>query len=294
MGQYFKFNTPPYKPLISSFFPVTGSKGTLVAISGSGFTIVNSVKFGDTPADSFSVVNDNLINAIIGDGSSGKVAVKDFFNSSEITGFTYFQAPTSPPPIIGSISPMEGPVGTVVTITGNFFGTDPANNVISFGAVNAMVISATSTQLTCKVPAGASMEPVIVFNKSTSLLGRSRKPYTVTFTDSGTFTNRTFELATTIDYGLYIQPTKYPLYSIGKDIDGDGKPDLITAVKRYPDSIAVYRNTTIPKFRSLPDVSKIYLEKRITLNKAIIYCQFEAVLLKFSYSFPYPSIVFEE
>ena len=49
-----------------------------------------------------------------------------------------------------------------------------------------------------------------------------------------------------------------------------------------------------PKFRSLPDVSKIYLEKRITLNKAIIYCQFEAVLLKFSYSFPYPSIVFEE
>jgi hypothetical protein len=268
--QYQDFSLPLYRPLISSFDPATGSNGTLVTILGSGFTLVNNVKIGGVNAASFTVINDNVISAIVAGGASGIITAADKYSSDTKEGFTFYAESNNAAPIVNAVTPAAAPAGTTVTITGKNFNASASGNIISFGAVNTEVISASATQLTCKVPPGASMEPVAVFNKSTGLSGRSRKPYTVTFADSGAFNNNTFELATTIDYGLYIQPTKYPAYSIGKDIDGDGKPDLVTAVKRYPDSIAVYKNTTSGKFISFdrihntgiisPGVTKFRLE----------------------------------
>ena len=56
------------------------------------------------------------------------------------------------------------------------------------------------------------------------------------FADSGSFTINSFGLAAQVDNGYF---------SAAKDIDGDGKPDLVSAIyAQGTDSIAVFKNTT--------------------------------------------------
>src|SRR5689334_13796280 len=55
----------------------------------------------------------------------------------------YGQAPT-----IAAFAPASGPIGTTVTITGTNFNTTTANNIVFFGATQAIVTAATNTQLT--------------------------------------------------------------------------------------------------------------------------------------------------
>jgi hypothetical protein len=45
-------------------------------------------------------------------------------------------------PTITSFSPTSGSIGTTVTITGTNFNTTPNNNVVHFGATQAIVNSA--------------------------------------------------------------------------------------------------------------------------------------------------------
>ncbi len=56
---------PPCVPsaTISSFLPATGPAGTLVTITGTGFTGATAVKFGNTNATTFTVVNSTTIIA---------------------------------------------------------------------------------------------------------------------------------------------------------------------------------------------------------------------------------------
>ena len=48
---------------IAGFTPGTGPTGTIVTITGSGFTGVTGVKFGSLNATTFTIVNDNTITA---------------------------------------------------------------------------------------------------------------------------------------------------------------------------------------------------------------------------------------
>ena len=56
---------------------------------------------------------------------------------------------------MGSVSPMAGPPGTVVTINGSGFSTRLGDNQVFFSAIPADVIAATATQLQVGVPANA-------------------------------------------------------------------------------------------------------------------------------------------
>lgn len=69
-----------------------------------------------------------------------------------------------PEPVLSvtSIAPVSAPVGTKVTIVGTKFDVTPANNVVKFGTVQAVVESATATQLVVVVPVGASNGTVSV------------------------------------------------------------------------------------------------------------------------------------
>lgn len=259
LTKYQFFSLPPYAPSITSFTPATGSNGTLVTIYGSGFTQVNSVKFGSVKADSFIVVNDNIIRAIVAGGATGSITVADKYSGSAMPGFTYYAVSNAAAPVVSAFNPVAGPVGTTVTISGSNFNATPANNLVSFGAVNARVISSSANQIICQVPPGSSMEPVTVYNASTTLSGRSRKPFNVTFADSGLFTINSFDVSTQIDYNKNIYPFKTPFYSIGKDIDGDGKPDLVTYIDQNTDAITVYRNTTVSKFISFDKANAVSL-----------------------------------
>ena len=57
-------------------------------------------------------------------------------------------------PIISSFSPVSGSEGTSITISGSNFGSTINSNTITIGGANAVMVSATSTQLVFNIPAG--------------------------------------------------------------------------------------------------------------------------------------------
>jgi gliding motility-associated-like protein len=82
------------------------------------------------------------------------------------------------PPVITSFTPTSGPVGTTVTITGTNFSPTPANNIVKFGTLQAVVTASTSTQLTVILPAGTTNNPISV--TVNGLTGSSATPFVVT------------------------------------------------------------------------------------------------------------------
>lgn len=103
-------------PVISSFSPASAISGTTVVIRGSGFTNATSVAFGGTSANSYQVINDTTIHAIVGQGSSGAVSVTTIGGVGSRGGFTFSTAP-----VIRSVSPRSAYYGETVTIIGNNF-----------------------------------------------------------------------------------------------------------------------------------------------------------------------------
>ena len=76
-------------PAINSFFPINAAIGDTVSISGVNFTGASSVSFGGTDAASFTVVADTLIQAIVGNGSTGVVSVTTPNGVVTANGFVY-------------------------------------------------------------------------------------------------------------------------------------------------------------------------------------------------------------
>jgi hypothetical protein len=135
---------------------------------------------------------------------------------------------------ISSFTPASGPIGSTVTITGTNFNS---SDIVYFGAVKALVTAASSTSLTVTVPAGASYQPITV--TAQGLTAYSSKPFLVTFsggTGPGVFPANSFSGIT------YLANNNGPGPTVAADIDGDGKPDLITA-NSGKKGISVYRNT---------------------------------------------------
>ncbi|MFT4016227.1 MAG: FG-GAP-like repeat-containing protein [Agriterribacter sp.] len=231
----------PGAPSITSYSPVAGSTGTSVRIYGNNFLDVVSVSFGNTPAASFTILSPTEIAAVVGEGGSGDIVVKNLYYPASISGFTYTKE-LNTAPLIYSVSPASGPVGTAVNITGSNFNSNPAKNIIYFGAVKAKVITASSTQVTCIVPTGASFEPITLLNTDTYLSGSSLRPFNVTFTDGGNFTLNSFKIQESFN------PQATYFYSLkSSDIDGDGKPDIVSVQDDIGlSSIAVYRNISTP------------------------------------------------
>lgn len=247
--------TVPGAPSITSFSPSAGTSGTLVTIYGNDFSDVVSVSFGNVPATSFTIISPTEIHAVIGKGSSGNIVVKNGYYAASISGFTYTNADVNNAPLIYSVTPASGPIGTTVVIAGTNFSSDAARNVIYFGAVKAKVVVASSSQATCIVPAGASFEPITLLNTETSLSGSSQHPFNVTFQGGGNFTLSSFKLVESFN------PQASVFGSLkSADIDGDGKPDIVSQQRNAGvNTIEVYRNISTPNNFSFED-------KKIAIN----------------------------
>jgi hypothetical protein len=145
-----------------------------VTITGSGFTGVTSVLFGNTPAHIISK-NDKQITVTSPSGT-GMVEAQvitpsgssDDYELDDYDDFTYStQAPTPPPtptpsptptpgPVVTGISPTSGPEsgGANVIITGSGF-TGATGVSVSFGGTAASHFNVDSdTQITATSPAG--------------------------------------------------------------------------------------------------------------------------------------------
>lgn len=140
-------------------------------------------------------------------------------------------------PSISSVSPLSGPVGTTVTITGNNFNATPSANIVRFGSVNAPVVTAGATSLTVTVPNGTGYAPITV--TTGGLTAYYYTPFSTTFLDPGQFTPTSFAAAANIttDYG--------PQGIAVMDFDGDGNSDV--AVAGYgANTVSIFRNASTP------------------------------------------------
>jgi len=81
-------------------------------------------------------------------------------------------------PVISSIVPMQDTVGAQIVINGSGFSTMASANTVTFGTVQATVISASENKLVVVVPAGASNAPISVSVNGTT--GTSVNSFTVT------------------------------------------------------------------------------------------------------------------
>jgi gliding motility-associated-like protein len=132
----------------------------------------------------------------------------------------YENANVSAPVIsVNTVSPLAANVGSTVTITGSNFSSVPAGNDVSFGAVKATVLTATPTELTVSVPAGATYAPVSV--RVGELTSRYHLPFMPTFSTGVSFDNTHF--APPVQFTL--AGANYDI-EVG-DLDLDGKPDVI-------------------------------------------------------------------
>ncbi|HTR28750.1 MAG TPA: FG-GAP-like repeat-containing protein [Puia sp.] len=232
-------------PTITNFTPTGGGAGTPVTITGSYFTGVTGVSLGGVPATSFTVNSSNSITAIVGEGAIGYLAV----TSPGGTGLsdTTFAFPL---PLITAINTDSAAVGSSITITGANFRSDPSADIVYFGAARAEVNSASRTSLTVTVPTGANYAPISVAVNNRVVT--TPRPFIATFPPGASpLTDSSF--AWRGAFSVNENPEQLRV----ADLDGDGKPDIITADFTYG-QISVLRNTSTinhPSFTAAADLT---------------------------------------
>ncbi|MEI6519013.1 MAG: IPT/TIG domain-containing protein, partial [bacterium] len=150
--------TSPLPPTITSFTPASGLIGTVVTITGTNFIGATAVKFNGISAATYTVVSATSITATVPAGATtGNIAVTTAINTATSTT-SFIVIP--PAPAITSFTPVSGPVGTIVTITGtNLSGT----TAVKFNGVTVTTITDnTATTLKAAVPNGSTTGKITV------------------------------------------------------------------------------------------------------------------------------------
>ena len=168
-------------PTINSFSPTNGTPGTLVTVSGSGFTGTTAVSIcgvsvNNSGSDSNnSIVSDTKITFDV----PSSVTTTGTLSITNASGTTTTTQQFDVTPTISSLSRTTGPVGTSVFIYGN--GLEGVTSV-SFGTVSATIISASTTasQLLVDVPAGVPTGNTTIYLQNSYGLGATTTGFTVT------------------------------------------------------------------------------------------------------------------
>ncbi len=142
---------------VHGFFPMNGSVGMQIRISGEGFGSTAApaeVSINGIQAVVVSVSDTLIVAEIPEKASSGPVTVK--VNGKTSSGPTFrFQSVTG-------IKPFTGGVGTRVTVTGEGFDGTVAGNIVDFNGKAAKVLEAGPTKLIVEAPADVATGPVAV------------------------------------------------------------------------------------------------------------------------------------
>ncbi len=146
-------------PVVTSVSPASGALagGTVVTVSGTGFTGTTQVMFGGVAGTNITNVTDTSLQVTTpARATAGPVdvivtATGGTSLTSSVAKFTYAGVPA-----VTAVNPGGGPTtgGTVVTLTGTGF---TGATVVSFGGVAGTALAVTNdTTLTVTAPAGAA------------------------------------------------------------------------------------------------------------------------------------------
>lgn len=143
-------------PTLSAVSPTYGVPGAQITISGANFGAAqgsSTVLFGSTSATVSSWSATSIV-AAVPNLSSGGLGVSVIVAGAQSNSL-WFQVGT--PPLVNSMSPNYGPVGTSVTFTGTNFGATQGSSTVTFGGVNAPITSWSNTQIVATIPASLSV-----------------------------------------------------------------------------------------------------------------------------------------
>jgi hypothetical protein len=150
-------------PSIADISPLNGISGMTVTINGYAFSHTvtdNKVKFGDLTAQVISASATQLKAVVPAGTVTGKVTVEV---KNRLGTGPVFEISADGTPLVFSILPTSGPIGSVVSIKGDYFSAVASENSVRFGSdAQAEVLGASKTELTVKVPVGAVDGPVTV------------------------------------------------------------------------------------------------------------------------------------
>ncbi|MDQ3264134.1 MAG: IPT/TIG domain-containing protein [Myxococcota bacterium] len=150
---------PP--PEISSFSPAGGPVGTVVTVTGSGFTGATVVRLGKNTQTVFTVDSDTQLTVVVPPAAvSGTVGLATASGSAfSVQAFTVLSGGA---PTVTGLSPSRGASGAYVLLTGTHF---VGLTGIGFNGVPAARYTVHSdTHAVAQVPYGATSGPVRVTN----------------------------------------------------------------------------------------------------------------------------------
>ncbi|WP_157789720.1 choice-of-anchor G family protein, partial [Candidatus Microthrix parvicella] len=151
---------PP--PVVTDLTPPSGptAGGTVVTITGSGFTGATGVTFDGTPGTSINVISDTEIEITSPPHAAGPtdVVVTTPVGASAPGTFTFV-----PPPVVTDLTPPSGPTagGTVVTITGSGFTGATGVTFDGTPGTSINVISDTEIEITSPPHAAGPTDVVV-------------------------------------------------------------------------------------------------------------------------------------
>lgn len=159
-------------PTISSISSSTGTRGTVITITGTNLMCPTAVTFGGTAAYSFNATSSTSISAEVGYGSSGNIAVTTAGGSATFAGFTYTAPSAANSVNISGSSTINNITNNVPTIVDNSLSMS-SNGTVS-GCIATITESYQSgdvleynTATGGALPAGISVAP---FNATTRSL----------------------------------------------------------------------------------------------------------------------------
>lgn len=136
---------------ITDIYPLSGTYGTEIIITGIGFSETPVITFGGVPAVVESATSTQIITHVPIGAITGPITVDDYVSVTPFTVLT---------PIIENITPLHGPVRTAITITGSNFYTEPV--VTFYNGISATITSWNENQIVTSVPFGTTTGPLTV------------------------------------------------------------------------------------------------------------------------------------
>jgi len=151
-------------PTITGVSPVSGPVGTSVTISGGNFGTSGTVTFSGVSATPTTWGMDTIIAPVPIGATTGPVVVTAGGIASNSYTFTVSAG-------ITGIAPVQGNVGTTVTINGTGFGSMQGSSSVTFNGVSATPSSWSNTSIVVAVPSGATTGNVAVLVNGVSNVG---------------------------------------------------------------------------------------------------------------------------
>jgi len=157
-------------------------------------------------------------------------------------------------PLIESIDPAFGEVGSEIIITGSNFSPNDVDNTVFFGGLEANILNATENELMVTVPYGAYYTPISVYTNG--LYTSSSQRFNVTFDAEEELTAS--HLSNQLD-NPYLGAKYYDVKIA--DLNGDGIPEIVTSEAGSGSSAYLAIFTT-----SFDDEGLISIDDRLEIN----------------------------